>query len=119
MSVKARTIKEGKIGIVEIKGSLIGDKDTDDFRATVTDLVEQGNKSLVIDLHKVNYMNSSGIGAIIAVHSSYSKNGGLVKLAGLSNNVQSLFVATKLITIFDVFDTIDQAVESFNNPKTN
>ena len=113
MSVKSRTIKEGKIGIIEVKGSLIGDKDTDDFRAAVADMVEQGNKQLVIDLHKVNYMNSSGIGSIIAVHSTYSKSGGMVKLAGLSNNVQSLFVATKLITIFDTFDTVDQAVESF------
>ena len=114
MSVKTRTIQEGKIGIIEVKGSLIGDKETDEFRAAVADLIEQGNKSLVIDLHKVNYMNSSGIGSIIAVHSSYSKNGGVVKLAGLSNNVQSLFVATKLITIFDTFDSIEEAVESFN-----
>ena len=113
MSVKSRTIKEGKIGIIEVKGSLIGDKDTDEFRAAVADMVEQGNKQLVIDLNKVNYMNSSGIGAIIAVHSTYSKSAGTVKLAGLSNNVQSLFVATKLITIFDTFDTVDQAVQSF------
>ena len=114
MSVKIRTIQEGKIGIIEVKGSLIGDKETDEFRAGVTDLIEQGNKSLVIDLKKVNYMNSSGIGAIIAVHSSYSKIGGVVKLSGLSNNVQSLFVATKLITIFDVLDSIDEAVEAFD-----
>ncbi len=119
MSVKTRTILNGKIGIIEVKGSLVGDKDTDEFREAVADLIEQGNKSLVIDLHKVNYMNSSGIGSVIAVHSSYNKNGGAVKLAGLTSNVQNLFVVTKLIDVFDVFDSVDQAVESFDKVKSN
>ena len=113
MSVKMRTVSNGKIGIIEIKGSLVGDKDTDDFRETVSDLIEQGNKSLVIDLSKVNYMNSSGIGSLIAVHSSYSKNAGVVKLAGLSSSVQNLFVVTKLIDVFDVHENVDQAIGSF------
>jgi len=113
MSVKMRTVSNGKIGIIEIKGSLVGDKDTDEFRETVADLIEQGNKSLIIDLSKVNYMNSSGIGSLIAVHSSYSKNGGVVKLTGLSSSVQNLFVVTKLIDVFDVHENVDQAIGTF------
>jgi len=113
MSVKMRTVSNGKIGIIELKGSLVGGKDTDEFRETVADLIEQGTKSLIIDLSKVNYMNSSGIGSLIAVHSSYSKNGGVVKLTGLSSSVQNLFVVTKLIDVFDVHENVDQAIGSF------
>ena len=113
MSVKTRTEVSGKIGVIEIKGSLVGDKDTDLFRDAVNDFIEQGNKCLIINLAKVNYMNSSGIGALIASHTSYTKNGGIVKLAGLTNNVQNLLVVTKLIDIFDTFDTIDEAIDSF------
>ncbi len=113
MSVKMRTVSNGKIGIIELKGSLVGDKDTDDFRETVADLIEQGNKSLIIDLSKVNYMNSSGIGSLIAVHSSYAKNAGVVKLAGLSSSVQNLFIVTKLIDVFDVHENVDQAIGTF------
>ena len=115
MAVKMRTTSNGKIGIVELRGSLVGDTETDEFREAVDDLIEQGNKSLIIDLQKVNYMNSSGIGSIIAVHSGYKKNGGVVKLSGLSANVQNLFVVTKLIDIFDVYENVDQAIGSFLN----
>ena len=118
MSVKAKTEMDGRIGIVEIKGSLVGDKETDTFREAYVDLIEQGNKFLIINLRKVNYINSSGIGSLIGAHASYAKIGGEVKLAGLSNNVQNLLVVTKLIDIFDTFDTVEQAIESFVHEKS-
>lgn len=61
MTVKSRTIQNGRIAIIEVKGSLIGDQDTDQFRREVSDFIEQGNKSLIVNMQKVNYMNSSGI----------------------------------------------------------
>ncbi|HLX13491.1 MAG TPA: STAS domain-containing protein [Bacteroidota bacterium] len=113
MSVKARTEFNGKVAVIDIKGSLVGDSDTDTFRASVTDFIEQGNKCMVVNLAKVNYVNSSGLGAIISAHTNYSKNGGSVKLAGLSNNVQNLLVVTKLSDIFEVYDNVDDAIDSF------
>lgn len=113
MSIKATTTKNGTIGIVEIRGSLIGDGDTDELRTVVSDFLEQGILRLVINLQKVNYLNSSGIGAIIAAHTSLRKAGGDVKLSGIGGNVQSLLAVTKLIDIFDVYDTPNQAVEAY------
>ena len=118
MSIKTKTEFNGKMAVIEIKGALVGDEDTDRFRAAVADFIEQGNKSLVINMQKVNYMNSSGIGALISAHSSYRKNGGEVKLAGLSNNVQNLLVVTKLIDIFEVYDDVDEAIDSFVKMKS-
>jgi anti-sigma B factor antagonist len=97
---------------------LVGDGDTDVLRDAVADFIEQGNKCLVINLQKVTYVNSSGIGSIIASHTSYVKNGGEVRLSGISNSVQSLLVVTKLIDIFDVYDTVDEAVNSFVKVKS-
>ena len=118
MSIKIRTALNGTIGIIEVKGSLVGDETTDEFRSAVTDFLEQGIKSLVINLQKVNYLNSSGIGAIISAHTHYAKNGGMVKLAGISNNVQNLFIVTKLMDIFDVYNNLDEAVENFTKLKS-
>jgi anti-sigma B factor antagonist len=113
MSIKTKTEMNGKIAIIEIKGSLVGDGDTDKFRGAVADFIEQGNKCLVVNLGKVNYMNSSGIGAIISAYTSYKKVTGEVKLAGISDNVQNLLAVTKLIDIFDVHETVDEAIDSF------
>ncbi len=113
MSIKTKTELNGKIAIIEIRGSLVGDGDTDKFRSAYQDFIEQGNKCLIVNLGKVNYMNSSGIGAIISAYTSYKKSAGEVKLAGITNNVQNLLAVTKLIDIFDVHETVDEAIDSF------
>jgi anti-sigma B factor antagonist len=118
MSIKTRTIQSGKIAIIDVKGSLVGDGDTDEFREAVADFIEQGNKCLIVNLQKATYLNSTGIGAIIAAHTSYVKNGGEVRLSGISKSVLNLFVVTKLIDIFDVYDTLDEATESFVKAKS-
>jgi anti-sigma B factor antagonist len=112
--MKIRTVQNGAIAIIDVKGSLVGDQETDNLRDAVADFIEQGNKCLVINLSKVNYVNSSGIGAIIAAHASYTRNAGVVKLAGISNNVQNILVVTRLIDVFDVYETSDQAIQSFS-----
>ena len=118
MSIKARTVESGTIAIVEIRGSLVGDGDTDALREAVVDFIEQGNKRLIINLQKATYINSSGIGSIIAAHTSYVRNGGEVRLSGISNSIQNLLAVTKLIDVFEVYDTIDEAIKSFKKVKT-
>ncbi len=111
--IKSKTIQEGKIAIIELKGALIGDDHTDEFHREVLDYIEQGNKSMILSMKRVNYLNSSGIGALITAHTSYRKIGGEIKLVGLSSNIQNLLVITRLIEIFDVHETIENAIKSF------
>ena len=118
MSIKSRTELSGRIAIIEIRGSLVGDGETDSFHAAVSDFVEQGNKSLVVNMQRVNYMNSSGIGALVAAHSRYRRIGGDVKLACLSNSVQNVLAVTKLIDIFDTYPTVDEAIDGFVKMKS-
>ncbi|MBI5475645.1 MAG: STAS domain-containing protein [Ignavibacteriales bacterium] len=118
MTIKSRTIHEGRVAIIDVRGALIGDQDTDNFRNEVIDFIEQGNKSLIINMQRVNYMNSSGIGAIISAHTSYKKNGGEVKLAGLTENVENLLAITRLVEVFDVHESLDGAIESFFKNKS-
>lgn len=111
--IKSKTIQDGKIAIIELKGALIGDDHTDEFRHEVVDFIEQGNKCMILNMKKVNYLNSTGIGALITAHTSYRKIGGEIKLAGLSSNIQNLLVITRLIEVFDVYETIEDAIKSF------
>lgn len=119
MVVKTRTIQNGRIAIIELRGTLVGDDDTDQFRNSVADLIEQGNKFLIVNLQRINYMNSSGIGALIAAHTSYARNKGEVKLTGVSGNIQSLLAVTRLVDVFDVHDSVDEAVDHFMTTNTN
>jgi anti-sigma B factor antagonist len=115
MSVKTTTLQSGKIGVIEVKGSLVGGEETDELRSAVADFVEQGNKKLVIDLSKVDYLNSTAIGVLVSAHTTYSRNKGHVKLCGINKNINNIFVITKLTMVFDVADTRDDAVAGFKD----
>lgn len=112
--MKVSTKNNGTVGLLELRGSLVGDGDTDELRSAVADLLEQGIRRAVIDLRRVNYVNSAGIGAIIAAHTTFRRNGGDLRLAGLADNVQSILVITRLIDVFEVHDSVDEAVASFD-----
>jgi anti-sigma B factor antagonist len=67
----------------------------------------------VIDLGKVDWMNSTGLGLLISGLTTLKKSGGELKLANVTDKIQSLLTITKLVTIFKSFDTVDEAIQSF------
>jgi anti-sigma B factor antagonist len=117
MAIKTTTLQSGKIGIIEVKGSLVGGEETDELRNAVADFVEQGNKQLIIDLSKVTYLNSTAIGVLVQAHTTYSKNKGHVTLCGINKSINNIFVITKLTMVFDVVETRDDAVKAFEMAK--
>lgn len=113
MAVKSTTVQSGKIGVIEVKGSLVGGEETDELRNAVADYVEQGTKKLVIDLSKVTYLNSTAIGVLVSAHTTFSKNKGRVKLCGINKNINNIFVITKLTLVFDVMESREDAIKAF------
>jgi anti-sigma B factor antagonist len=112
MSTKLTTLNNLDIAVLEPRGSLIGGEETGELKAKAKDLVEQGNKKLVLDLGSCTYINSSGIGALVGVHSMYEKMAGKIKLCNVAQGVQNVFVITKLTSVFDVEEDRKQAIES-------
>jgi anti-sigma B factor antagonist len=115
MAVKTTTLNSGKIGVIEVKGSLVGGEETDELRSAVADFVEQGTKKLIIDLGKVTYLNSTAIGVLVSAHTTFSKNNGHVKVCGINKNINTIFVITKLTLVFDVSETREEAAAAFGN----
>ena len=70
---------------------------------------------MVIDLSKVKWMNSQGLGTIMACHTSLTGVGGKLRVSGATEKVNSLFMITKIITIFENFQTADRAIASFRD----
>jgi anti-sigma B factor antagonist len=77
------------------------------------DFIAQNKKKVVIDLSKVEWMNSTGLGILISGLTTLRNNGGELKLASVTEKIQSLLTITKLITVFENFDNVDDAVKSF------
>lgn len=111
MTVKNKIV-EG-VAVVTVKGNLMGGGETDDCHQAIKDLIEEGHKKMVIDLSKVKWMNSRGLGMLMACHTTVSNADGALKIAGATEKVNSLFIMTKLMTIFDSYENADRAIGSF------
>ncbi len=99
--------------VIELKGNVMGGDDTKDFNELLHKLIDEGKKNIIIDLAEVKFMNSSGLGMLISGLTTMKKENGQLKLARTTDKIESLLVITKLVTIFESFETVDEAVKSF------
>ena len=111
MSLDVKTA--GDVTILTPKGMLLGGKETDELQGKIKELVEAGNKKLLINLGQTTFLNSVSLGVLIGAHSSYAKRGAEMKLCQVDKKIQNIFVVTKLSLVFDVYDTEAQALASF------
>ena len=112
MSVKTSTL-DGGVGLIEVKGALVGGDETDKLRQAIAGFVDREYGKLLIDLSGVTYLNSTAIGVLISGHTSYTRRNWQLKLCGINKKIDSIFVITKLTLVFDVHDTRKAAVNSF------
>ena len=77
-------------------------------------MIEDGKHKVLLNLGGVNYMDSSGIGELIANYTTVSRGGGQLKLLNLTDKIQSLLVITKLLTVFDSYESEAEALNSFS-----
>lgn len=101
--------------IIQFKGKLVGGPLSSEFHQMLHDLLDQGKKNVVVDLSKVNFISSSGLGILISGLTSLRKSGGDLKLAIISEKIEGLLSITKLNQIFDSYDSVDKAIESFGS----
>ena len=103
----------GDVTILDLTGEVrIGDSSVA-LRESVRNLAGQGKKKLLLNLAGVKYIDSSGIGELIANYTTVSRQGGQLKLLNLTDRVQNLLVITKLLTVFDSYDNEADALKSF------
>ena len=100
--------------VVTLKGNVMGGPDGSKLHETLHELREQGKKNVVVDLSKVKFMNSSGLGMLISGLTTMRNAGGDLRLANVADRIQSLLVVTRLITVFKNYDSVDEADESYD-----
>jgi anti-sigma B factor antagonist len=114
-AMKISTRKVEDVTLVDISGQVVLGPETGLLRTTVHDLVSRGDKKIILNLADVNYIDSSGLGELIASYTTVRNQGGQLKLLNLTKKVQDLLLVTKLYTIFDVKDSEYLAVKSFDD----
>lgn len=106
----------GPVTIVDLNGQLVVDDGEREFRQTIDLLVAAGQLNILVDLGKVTYVDSGGVGALVAKYLHVTKRGGQMKLLHLSRRASRVLRIARLISVFEVFGDEGEAVRSFALP---
>ena len=114
MDIKISTRQVEDVTVVDVSGRITLGEETSALRQAVRDLISQGKKKIVLNLAEVSYIDSSGVGELVACYTAARNQGGEMKLLNLTKKVHDLLQVTKLYTIFDIKDDEFMAVKSFD-----
>jgi anti-sigma B factor antagonist len=112
MQLKLSTRSSDGVLIVDCNGRIVFGEESATLRDTVKKLIAENNR-IVLNLAGVSYIDSGGLGTLVALYTTAQNAGGAIKLANLTQRVGDLLQVTKLVTIFDVYNTEEEAVQSF------
>ncbi len=111
MNIIERTLND--VTVLDLDGKLVLE-DNAQFRKRVTAIIDAGARKLIVNMAKVPYMDSSGLGELISCYLTLQRMSGRLKLLHLSDRLQHLLVITKLDSVFETFDSETAAVASFS-----
>ena len=127
MSLEIQEKELQGIIILELTGRLVLGQESMDFRGKIKEVLEKSdwikekwgwNTRIVLDLGKVSFVDSAGLGALIAARTSAQHRGAGMKLANLTKKMRDALTITKLATVFDVYDSVEAAVSSYSQAES-
>ncbi|HEY7449024.1 MAG TPA: STAS domain-containing protein [Vicinamibacterales bacterium] len=113
MEINERT--SGDIMILDLKGRMTLGEGDELLKDKINSLLLQGYKKLVLNLEHVPYIDSAGLGEIVRTYTTVSRQGGSLKLLNLTKRIEDLLSITKLLTVFETYDSESEVVKSFNS----
>ena len=111
LNIKERQV--GDVTILDINGNLRIGEESIALRKTIRRLSEEGKKQILLNLAHIAYIDSSGLGELVAGYVSLRRSGGQIKLLHLTQKVSEVMMITKLLTVFDAYEDESEALESF------
>lgn len=111
LKINVRTLDDGII-VANCAGRIVFGEETAELRDRVRTLIQKGSR-IVLNLEDITYIDSGGLGTLVSLYITGQNTGGAVKLARLTQRVGDLLQITKLLTVFEVYDSEEEAVESF------
>jgi anti-sigma B factor antagonist len=111
MKIVERQVED--VTILDLHGKILIGEGDDALRDAVTRLVDGGRTKLLLNLADVPYVDSAGLGEIVRCYTTVSRKGGRLKLVNLTKKIQDLLAITKLLTVFETYDSEDEGVRSF------
>lgn len=115
MQIDERAV--GDVLVLDIKGRITLGEGDELLKDKVNSLLNQGKKKIVLNLADVPYIDSAGLGEIVRTYTTVSRQSGSLKLLNLTKRITDLLAITKLLTVFETYESENDAVQSFSAAK--
>lgn len=115
MTIKMTNSEVDSVSVVRLDGRIVLGEESTSLREKVKSLLAEGKKKIVLNMADVKYIDSSGLGTLVATHVSAKALGASVRLCNLGQKFHDVLQLTKLLTVFDVYDTEAAAIGSFQS----
>jgi anti-sigma B factor antagonist len=114
MALKMTNREVDGVGVVALDGRIVLGEESNALREKVKSLIAAGKKKIVLNMNNVTFIDIAGLGTLVAAHHSAKTQGASLKLCHLGSKFQEVLQITKLLTVFDVYNTEAEAVGSFS-----
>jgi anti-sigma B factor antagonist len=105
--------QSGSVAVLDLSGKITLGEDGTLLKDKLHSLLHQGKKNILLNLGQVQYVDSAGLGALVSAYTTVTREGGSLKLVNVTKKLQDLLSITKLLTVFDTYDSEDEAVRSY------
>lgn len=105
--------QSGSVTVLDLSGKITLGEDGTLLKDKLQSLLHQGKKNILVNLGQVQYVDSAGLGALVSAYTTVTREGGSLKLVNVTKKLQDLLSITKLLTVFDTYDSEDEAVRSY------
>lgn len=112
MEIVERTVNE--VTVLDLKGKMTLGEGDELLKDKINSLLADGKRKLVLNLEGVPYIDSAGLGEIVRTFTTVSRQGGKLKLLNLTKRIEDLLSITKLLTVFETFESEPEAIKSFS-----
>ena len=116
MHLKMTERQVGNVTMLDLAGNLTIEEDAQSFKDKIHSLIQQGRTQVLVNLANVPYIDSGGLGQLVASYTSLTKANGSMKLLHANTKNQHLLVITRLVTVFETFESEAEALASFHQP---
>ena len=114
MALKMTNSEVDGVSVVALDGRIVLGEESNALRKKLKSLIAEGKNKIVLNMDNIKYIDSSGLGALVAAHCSAKTQGASLRLCHLGSKFQQVMQITKLLTVFEVCDTEAAAVASFS-----
>ncbi|MEY4094345.1 MAG: Anti-anti-sigma-B factor [Acidobacteriota bacterium] len=111
MEIVERTVND--VTVLDLKGKMTLGEGDELLKDKINSLLAAGKKKLLLNLEAVPYIDSAGLGEVVRTYTTVSRQGGSLKLLNLTKRIEDLLSITKLLTVFDTFDSEAEAIKSY------